>query len=169
MSEAKDEFYHDSTETAESITGYLSELCKGLQSGQLRVGRGEETLDLCPTQPMTLEVKAKRKRFKTKLTLKISWVRADVLSPSNGEGLGFSADVPVAEEDDETVLDTVEETVEEEPSTEDDLTEDNFEEELQEEKEKKNKKKKDKKKEEKKAKSQKKDDKKKKSTKKKKS
>jgi len=86
-----DEFKHDSVQDRASIARYLRALLEGFEKGHLELGTEAQTLQLDPDGLLELEVRAKRKGGRCKLTLKVSW-REDGESSNGGDGFTIKVD-----------------------------------------------------------------------------
>lgn len=86
-----DEFKHDSVQDRESIARYLRALLEGFERGHLELGTDAQTLTLDPEGLLELEVRAKRKGGRCKLSLKVSW-REDGEAKNGGNGLTIKVD-----------------------------------------------------------------------------
>jgi amphi-Trp domain-containing protein len=71
--DAPEKFEHSSMQTAQSIGAYLEALSKAIRSGALRVGAGDQSLELRPSGVLGLEVKAKRDDGRGRLSLRVEW------------------------------------------------------------------------------------------------
>jgi amphi-Trp domain-containing protein len=72
MSEAN-EFKHESLQDCDSIVKYLQAIGDGFSKGNLSLANGGEGMRLEPSGLLRLDLKAKRKDGRIKLSLKISW------------------------------------------------------------------------------------------------
>ncbi|MBL4847192.1 MAG: amphi-Trp domain-containing protein [Planctomycetes bacterium] len=73
----KNSFEHESLQDRESIVAYLEALTAGLRAGQVRISQGDQELILEPEGLLTLGIRAVRKRDRTRLDLRISWLETD--------------------------------------------------------------------------------------------
>lgn len=78
MAEAN-EFKHESLQDSQSIVRYLRAICDGFEKGQLNLANGGDGMSLEPSGLLKLDLKAKRKDGRIKLSLKISWKEAEEL------------------------------------------------------------------------------------------
>lgn len=67
------EFKHESLQDRQTIVRYLHALSEGFANGSIKLGQEEEQIILVPNGLLKLDVKAKQKDERCKLTLKISW------------------------------------------------------------------------------------------------
>ncbi len=77
-----EEFKHESLEDSSSIAQYLQVLIEGIQQGHLEFGTEQQQFDLDPKGLLQLEVRAKKKGGRNKISLKLSW-RDDQEKTSN--------------------------------------------------------------------------------------
>ena len=70
---SNDEFKHDSVQDRTSIANYLRALLEGFEKGHLELGTAGQSFVLDPEGLLELEVRAKRKSGRCKLSLKVSW------------------------------------------------------------------------------------------------
>lgn len=77
----KVEFNHESLQDRDSIVRYLAALSDGIKSGRLTLGHNGDTVVLHPSGLLKLDVKARTKDDRIKLSFKISW-------KENGHGDG---------------------------------------------------------------------------------
>jgi len=82
-----DEFNHESLQDRSSIVQYLRALTAGIESGRIELSTAAQTLVLEPEGMLDLQIRARRKAGRIKLSVKIGWregesevVRADPLS-----------------------------------------------------------------------------------------
>lgn len=73
MSNNPEEFKHESLQDRQSIVKYLNALSEGFENGQLVFANKEKQIIFEPRGLLKLDVKAKRKNDKVKLSLKFSW------------------------------------------------------------------------------------------------
>jgi len=73
MSEADDEFKHESIQDTELIIKYLDALTEGFKNGKLVFGTKLKKFILEPNGLLRLGINAKRKGKKVKISLKASW------------------------------------------------------------------------------------------------
>ena len=88
---SNDEFKHDSVQDRASIATYLRALLEGFEKGHLELGTGGQTFTLDPEGLLELEVRAKRKGGRCKLSLKVSW-REDGESSNGNDELTIRVD-----------------------------------------------------------------------------
>lgn len=69
----KVDFSHESLQDRESLVRYLEALSDGIKSGKLTLGHNGDTVVLHPNGLLKLDVKARTKDERIKLTFKISW------------------------------------------------------------------------------------------------
>ena len=73
---ADDTFKHESLEDPESIVRYLQALQDGFANGTLLFSTDESNFVVKPTGLLNLEIDAKKKGEKVKLTLRLRWNEA---------------------------------------------------------------------------------------------
>jgi amphi-Trp domain-containing protein len=79
--------------TNEQLAEYLEKLAAGLRESTLYIEQGNQAITLNPSEDITLELEAKKKDEKQKLSIKLSW--RSVPKVSEGESaLTISTDVP---------------------------------------------------------------------------
>jgi amphi-Trp domain-containing protein len=83
MSGSNDDFKHESLQDCESIVKYLQAISEGLQNGHLVLANGESPIELRPHGLLKLDLKARRKDGRMKLSFKISWKEHEL--PKEGE------------------------------------------------------------------------------------
>jgi amphi-Trp domain-containing protein len=85
MAEEIRDFSHESLQDRESILRYLEALGQGLKRGELRLSSGREAFVLKTPTLMQLEVRARQKRSRVDLIVKVSWknrrIRASKVEP----------------------------------------------------------------------------------------
>jgi amphi-Trp domain-containing protein len=67
------EFKHETLQDNQAIIDYLKVLTEGFESGELVFRNEKEQILLQPHSMIQLEVKAKKKDRKVKMSLKMSW------------------------------------------------------------------------------------------------
>lgn len=72
-----DDFRHESVQDRRSIVRYLQALTAGIEQGHIELGTADNMLSLEPEGMLELQVRAKRKRGKVKLSIKLNWREAD--------------------------------------------------------------------------------------------
>ena len=82
----QDAFRHESVQDRHSITRYLRALLEGFESGRLELGSPGQSLVLEPHGVLDLEIKARRKDGRSRITLRVTW-REDDGGSSGGEAL----------------------------------------------------------------------------------
>jgi amphi-Trp domain-containing protein len=70
---AAEEFRHESLEDRRSIAEVLQALLQGIERGHLELGSADRTLVLSPGALLELEVRARRKGGRSKVTVKFAW------------------------------------------------------------------------------------------------
>jgi len=68
-----DEFKHESLQDRQSIVQYLDAISKGFSNGKLVFANRDKQIIFEPKGLLKLDVKAKRKSDKIKLSLKVTW------------------------------------------------------------------------------------------------
>ena len=63
----------EETMTKDQAADFFRMLANGLQSGNLELKNGEETLTLSPTDMISVEIEAKQKKDKSKFSMEMSW------------------------------------------------------------------------------------------------
>lgn len=74
---SNDEFRHESLHDSETIVKYLTAISDGIQSGHLVLGNNGNPMVLEPNGILKLDLKARRKDGRLKLSFKISWKEPD--------------------------------------------------------------------------------------------
>ncbi len=74
---ADDDFRHESVQDSHSIVKYLQAITSGIEKGHIQLGTADHLLDLRPKGMLELEVRAKRKGGRAKLTLVLHWRESD--------------------------------------------------------------------------------------------
>jgi amphi-Trp domain-containing protein len=69
----KNEFRHESLQDPESIIKYISALKEGFESGELTFDAHDRRIVFSPTGLIKLDVHARRKSNKNKLTVRMVW------------------------------------------------------------------------------------------------
>ena len=77
------EFKHETLQDKDSISDYLKVLTEGFENGQLTFRNEKEQIILKPEGTVQLEVKAKKKDKKAKLSVKFYWKEKDEIDPKN--------------------------------------------------------------------------------------
>lgn len=72
-----DDFRHESVQDRKSIVRYLQAVTAGIEAGHLELGTAEHTLALDPDGMLELQVRAKRKGGRVKLSIKLYWREDD--------------------------------------------------------------------------------------------
>lgn len=57
---------------------YLEALVNGLRDGRVYLQHGDQVVDLCPSHSVTLEIEAKQKKDKDKVSIEMSWRRSAI-------------------------------------------------------------------------------------------
>jgi len=84
-----DDFRHESVQDRRSIVRYLQALTAGIEQGHIELGTADNMLALEPEGMLELQVRAKRKGGKVKLTVKLNWREHD--DDEAGEALEIKA------------------------------------------------------------------------------
>ena len=84
-----DDFRHESVQDRRSIVRYLQALTAGIEQGHIELGTADNMLALDPAGMLELQVRAKRKRGKVKLSIKLNWREAD--DDEGGDALEIKA------------------------------------------------------------------------------
>jgi amphi-Trp domain-containing protein len=71
------EFEHDSLQDPRSVARYLNAIREGIEAGRLSFTQDGEEISFFPQEVMHLEVKAKKKDGKAKLSIRITWRETD--------------------------------------------------------------------------------------------
>ena len=91
MAESIQVFKHKPFEEPAAVVQYLETLIQGICSGELKLGSGEDEIDLQPGGQMRLRVRARRnKKGQERIQFNISWNRA-VVAKAGGEPLNMNA------------------------------------------------------------------------------
>jgi amphi-Trp domain-containing protein len=77
MTSQNNEFKHESLQDSQTIVKYINALAEGFSSGRLALGNNGNPIVLEPTGMLKLDLKAKRKDGRMKLSVKISWKEED--------------------------------------------------------------------------------------------
>lgn len=94
---AKKEIEFKGTLEQKQLVTYLEDLIKSIKAGTVVVQHGAEHIALSPQDAMELEVEAKQKDDKEKLSIKLSW-RKTVAAAEAPETFKISAEAPKVEE-----------------------------------------------------------------------
>ncbi|SLM32648.1 conserved hypothetical protein [Desulfamplus magnetovallimortis] len=70
---SKDEFTHESVQDSETISEYLKALMDGFAKKQIAFDTTDKQIVLQPNNLIELEIKAKKRDGKNKITLKFAW------------------------------------------------------------------------------------------------
>jgi amphi-Trp domain-containing protein len=73
MSRESGEFRHESLQDCQSIVKYLKAITQGFESGHLALANGGEPIVLEPKGLLRLDLKARRKEDRIKLSIKVTW------------------------------------------------------------------------------------------------
>ncbi len=73
------EFRHESIQDTESIIKYLTTFSEGFQKGEIEFRSGTDEIIIRPTGLIQMEIKAKNRDRKSKLSIKFSWKEAPVV------------------------------------------------------------------------------------------
>ena len=87
MPSANEDFKYESLQDRNSIAKYLDALKDGFSSGKLILGSKEKQIVFEPSGLLKLEVKAKRKGDKVKISLKCGWREMSMTKEQKGESL----------------------------------------------------------------------------------
>ncbi len=87
MLPASDEFQHESLQDRESIVKYLTAITEGLKTGSLELGNGDNRMVLEPNGLLKLDLKARRKDGRLKLSFKVSWKEQELDGETDTEPL----------------------------------------------------------------------------------
>lgn len=79
MPASDDEFRHESAQDPRSIVKYLQALTAGIERGHLHLGIADHQLELEPGGMIGLEIRARRKGARVKLSLELSWREGEEL------------------------------------------------------------------------------------------
>lgn len=78
--EAKDNQHHDATSvrfdssmTLDEAVSYFEAIVSGLKKGTINFKQGENTITLMPPAHLDVEVRARKKRDKEKISFELSW------------------------------------------------------------------------------------------------
>lgn len=69
----EEQFHYESFQDNKSISKYLQALIEGLERGQISFSSQSGNIVLTPEDLLQLTIKARKKDYKNKLTIKISW------------------------------------------------------------------------------------------------
>lgn len=70
---AEEKFFFDSLQDCETIADFLQALTDGFAQGKISLSSNGDSIELCPSGMLGFNVKAKKKRGASKVTIKISW------------------------------------------------------------------------------------------------
>ncbi len=87
MAEEIDDFRHESLQDCETIVRYINAISEGFQNGHLVLGNNGNDIVLEPWGMLKLDLKARRKDGKIKLSVKISWKEKPDLSEEESRPL----------------------------------------------------------------------------------
>jgi amphi-Trp domain-containing protein len=87
MAAGNDDFKYESLQDRQSIAKYLDALKEGFSSGKIALGSREKQIVFEPSGLLKLEVKARRKNEKVKISLKCSWNEENQIRESRAETL----------------------------------------------------------------------------------
>ena len=73
------------------LVRYLEAILDGLREGKVYLEHGGEVVALNPAGTVTLEIEAKQKKDKEKLSLEVSWQRGVAFDPTEEEQLRISS------------------------------------------------------------------------------
>lgn len=86
-----EDFKHESLQDSESIVKYLQALTKGFEQGHIVFGSEYQRVEFNPHGLVKLDVKAKRKKKDTKISIKLSWKgEEEIVSRNNPDKLVIS-------------------------------------------------------------------------------
>ena len=88
----RDDFKHDSLQDTESVVRYLKAMIDGFEKGHLEFTTDDQSLELEPQGLLELEVRAKRRGGRVKVSLKFSWREEPEETRERSNGLKISAD-----------------------------------------------------------------------------
>lgn len=74
-------FEFESLQDRERVLAYLEALVKGVRDGSLRLGYGEQSLELAPSGLIELQLRAKRRSGRAKLSLRLAWREDEAKAP----------------------------------------------------------------------------------------
>lgn len=66
-------FEFESLQDRERVLHYLESLVQGVKEGTIRLGYGDQSLELSPGGLIELQLRAKRRSGRAKLSLRLSW------------------------------------------------------------------------------------------------
>jgi amphi-Trp domain-containing protein len=87
MASANDDFKYESLQDRQSIAKYLDALKEGFSSGKIALGSREKQIVFEPAGLLRLEVKARRKGDRVKISLKCGWREESQARESRAETL----------------------------------------------------------------------------------
>ena len=90
MSGSDGEFKHESFQDSETIVRYLNAISEGFQKGKLVLANGDSPIELEPTGLLKMDLKARRKDGRMKLSVKISWKEKTETVDTNARPLVIS-------------------------------------------------------------------------------
>ncbi|MBD3373178.1 MAG: amphi-Trp domain-containing protein [Candidatus Coatesbacteria bacterium] len=68
-----EEFTHESLQDVESVVKYLKAICDGFENGLMIFGKTTDQVMLQPQGLLKLNLEVKRKKNRSKLTVKVTW------------------------------------------------------------------------------------------------
>ncbi len=91
----KDDISMEGTMETQEVIHYLEGLIEGFREGRIVVEQGERYLTLNPPKTLGVEIEARRKKDKEKLSLELSWHKT--AEESEGKTLKISSKEPEIE------------------------------------------------------------------------
>lgn len=99
-SSSNEEFKHESLQDAEAIVRYLNALSDGFGKNRLVFGSSQQSVEFEPARLIKLDVKAKRKNNKTRITLRFSWKEGEDAPGFIDDPLMIGSDEDLDEDED---------------------------------------------------------------------
>ena len=73
----REEFEHDSIQNSRSVSAYLKALADGFENGKIVFKSEDQEIVLLPDDLLELNIKARHKSAKNKISIKIGWKDAE--------------------------------------------------------------------------------------------
>lgn len=74
-------FEFESLQDRERVLHYLEALVEGVREGTIRLGYGDQSLELSPGGLIELQLRAKRRAGRAKLSLRLAWREDESKAP----------------------------------------------------------------------------------------
>jgi amphi-Trp domain-containing protein len=80
-----EEFEHESIQDNQTIGAYLESLVEGFQKGKIVLKAEKQEIELHPNNILHLDLSAKKKGNKSKMTIRLSWRKSDLDEKAKSE------------------------------------------------------------------------------------